>query len=44
MPKESIDKAKEELKRVDHLFFVSLKYTKTVDVIKSLIDRLINAL
>ena len=43
MPKEAIDKAKEELKRVDHLFYVSLKYTKTVDVIKSLIERLINA-
>jgi len=41
--KEAIEKAQEELKRVDHLFFVSLKYTKTVDVIKSIIDRLINA-
>jgi hypothetical protein len=41
--KETIEKAEEELKRVDHLFYVSLKYTKTVDVIKSIIDRLINA-
>ena len=41
--KETIDKAKEELKRVDHLFYVSLKYTKTVDVIKSIIERIINA-
>lgn len=41
--KETIDKAKEELKRVDHLFYVSLKYTKTVDVIKSIIERLINS-
>ncbi len=41
--KETIDKAKEELKRVDHLFYVSLKYTKTVDVIRSLIERLINS-
>lgn len=41
--KETIDKAKEELKRADHLFYVSLKYTKTVDVIKSIIERLINA-
>ncbi len=40
--KEAIEKAKEELKRVDHLFYVSLKYTKTVDVIKSIIVRLIN--
>ena len=41
--KESIEKAQEELKRVDHLYFVSLKYTKTVDVIKSIIERLINS-
>ena len=31
----------EELKRVDHLVYVSLKYTRTVDVIRSIIDRLI---
>lgn len=36
--------AKEELKRADHLIFVSLKYTRTVDVIKHVIDRLINSL
>ncbi len=41
--KETIEKAQEELKRVDHLYFVSLKYTKTVDVIKSIIERLINS-
>jgi hypothetical protein len=41
--KETIEKAKEELKRADHLYYVSLKYTKTVDVIKSIIERLINA-
>ena len=41
--KETIEKAKEELKRADHLFYVSLKYTKTVDVIKSIIERLINS-
>ena len=40
---ESLDNAKEELKRADHLFYVSLKYTRTVDVIKSVIERLINA-
>ena len=39
---EYIYEAKEELKRVDHLVYVSLKYTRTVDVIKSVIDRLIN--
>ena len=33
----------QELKRVDHLIFVSLKYTRSVDVIKSVISRLINA-
>ncbi|MBI2575037.1 hypothetical protein HYV82_04075 [Candidatus Woesearchaeota archaeon] len=36
--------AREELKRADHLLYVSLKYTRTVDVIKSLIERLLNAL
>jgi len=41
--KDVIEKAKEELKRADHLYYVSLKYTKTVDVIKSIIERLINA-
>jgi len=38
--KETIDLAKEEIKRADHLLYVSLKYTKTVDVIKSLLDRI----
>ena len=33
----------EELKRAEHLLFVSLKYTKTTDVMKNLIRRLINA-
>ena len=40
---EMILRTKEELKRADHLIFVSLKYTRTVDVIKSIIERLINA-
>jgi len=35
--------AREELKRADHLIFVTLKYTKTVDVLKNTIHRLINA-
>ncbi|MFH1440239.1 MAG: hypothetical protein ABIG89_06725 [Candidatus Woesearchaeota archaeon] len=34
--------ANEELKRVDHLIFVSLKYTRTVDVLKNILTRLIN--
>ena len=42
--KESFEEAIEELKRVDHLFWVSLKYTRTVDVIKHVIDRLINCI
>lgn len=40
--KESLDKAVEELKRIDHLVFVSLKYTRTADVLKSIIQRMIN--
>ena len=41
--KEALDNAKEELKRVDHLFYVSLKYTRTADMIRHMIERLINA-
>ena len=37
------DSAKEELKRVDHLVYVTLKYTRTCDVIKSIIKRMISA-
>lgn len=39
---ESLEDAKEELKRVDHLFYVSLKYTRTVDMIRNMIERLIS--
>lgn len=39
--KEPMHYAYEELKRAEHLLYVSLKYTRTVDVIKSLVDRLI---
>ena len=39
-----LEEAREELKRADHLIYVSLKYTRTVDVIKSVIERLINCL
>ena len=42
--KESFDEAIQELKRVDHLFWVSLKYTRTVDVIKNVIERLISCI
>ncbi len=42
--KESFDNALQELKRVDHLFWVSLKYTRTVDVIRNVLQRLINCI
>ncbi|MBS3136092.1 hypothetical protein J4401_03970 [Candidatus Woesearchaeota archaeon] len=32
----------EEFKRVDHLYHVSLKYTRTVDIIRSAIERIIS--
>lgn len=40
---ESLYEANEELKRADHLLYVSLKYTRSVDVIRSIIERLISA-
>jgi hypothetical protein len=33
-----------ELKRVDHLMYVTLKYTRTVDVMKNIIAKLISAM
>ena len=42
--KKYLEDPREELKRADHLLYVSLKYTRTVDVIKSIIDRLISTL
>jgi hypothetical protein len=44
MAEESIQNAMQELKRADHSIAVSLKYTRTVDVIKSIIERLINTI
>ena len=41
--KDYLDQLKSELKRADHLFYVSLKYTRTVDVIRSVIKRFMNA-
>lgn len=38
-----LDEAKEELKRLDHTVFVSLKYTRTVEVITAAIKRLRSA-
>lgn len=36
------EKAVTEIKRIDHLIYVSLKYTRTVDVIRNIVDRMIN--
>ena len=37
---ELFEEAASEFKRADHLFYVSLKYTRTGDVLMSLVDRL----
>lgn len=42
--REDSDNAKGQLLRAEHLFYVTLKYTRTVDVIKNAIKRLISAL
>ncbi len=39
--REALERALQEVKRADHLTYVSLKYTRTVDVLKSIIERLI---
>jgi hypothetical protein len=39
---EALENTIEELKRVDHLFYVSLKYTRTVDMIKHVLERIIS--
>lgn len=40
---ENLEKAKDELKRVDHLIFVSLKYTRTGDVIYNVVKRMVSS-
>jgi len=40
--KESIENAVEELKRVDHSIFVSLKYTRTVDILVNILTRMVD--
>jgi len=40
---ENLENAVGEMKRIDHLIFVSLKYSRTVDVVKSVVLRLISA-
>lgn len=41
---ELAESALEEIKRADHSIYVSLKYTRTVDIIKNTIKRLISAM
>jgi len=43
MFEQDVETAEEELKRADHLIYVSLKYTRTCDVMKNAIKRLIAA-
>ena len=40
---DQFELARQEMKRADRLLYVSLKYTRTVDVLKSIVERLINA-
>ncbi len=40
--RDCIDNAVEELKRVDHSIFVSLKYTRTVDILGNILIRMID--
>ncbi len=39
---ESLENAADELKRAEHLMYVSLKYTRTVDMIRHLVEKLIS--
>ena len=39
----TLNDAKGEIQRADHLLFVTLKYTRTIDVMKNVIARLANA-
>jgi|SRR3989344_3011471 len=41
---EDIESARGELQRADHLIYVTLKYTRTGDVIKNIVDRLIGSM
>ena len=43
MMDDLVEGAKEELKRADHSIYVTLKYTRTVDIIKNIVKRLISA-
>ncbi|HLC82054.1 MAG TPA: hypothetical protein VJH68_05345 [Candidatus Nanoarchaeia archaeon] len=39
---EYLLEAREELKRLEHIIYVSLKYTRTVDVIRNALDRMVD--
>ncbi|MBU0460280.1 MAG: hypothetical protein KKH52_02145 [Nanoarchaeota archaeon] len=39
---ENLEEAHEELKRLEHILYVSLKYTRTVDVLINALKRLLN--
>ena len=39
----SVDDIKDELKRANHLLYVSLKYTRTCDIVKNAISRMVVA-
>ena len=41
---EYLVNAKEDMKRINHSVYVSLKYTRTVDVIKNILKRMITTL
>lgn len=43
MYEDKVESPEEELKRADHLVFVSLKYTRTCDIMKNAIKRMIIA-
>ncbi len=38
---ETLEDARQELRRADHLLYVSLKYSRTVDVIKNVLNRML---
>jgi hypothetical protein len=42
--KENLENARKEIARCEHLYNVSLKYTRTADTLKLIIKRLINAI
>ena len=43
MYEDQVEAPEEELKRADHLVFVSLKYTRTCDIMMNAIKRMITA-